>query len=52
MAEVTDYEQVARAEIEEVNRDAGNNPVIINDAVTRKVVDDARAVLGRTTRLR
>jgi branched-chain amino acid transport system substrate-binding protein len=27
MAEVTDYEQVARAEIEEVNRDAGNNPV-------------------------
>jgi branched-chain amino acid transport system substrate-binding protein len=25
---------------------------IINDAVTRKVVDDARAVLGRTTRLR
>jgi branched-chain amino acid transport system substrate-binding protein len=27
MTEVTDYEQVARAEIEEVNRDAGNNPV-------------------------
>ena len=132
MAEVTDYERVARAEIEEVNRDAGNNPVkvgiltpltgpgdpvagflvargarlgteyvrenggalnrqiafvmrndqatayadgfpqetttdfmpqlrkiaefepdaIINDAVTRQVVDDARAVLGRTTRLR
>jgi branched-chain amino acid transport system substrate-binding protein len=25
---------------------------IINDAVTRQVVDDARAVLGRTTRLR
>jgi hypothetical protein len=61
MAEVTDYEQVARAEIEEVNRDAGNNPVkvgiltpltgpgdpVVGEVAKLAMIDKVTAVLGQ-----